>query len=426
MKPDLPPLADLDDDSALFASLNPKPRLLMGPGPINVDPRVLQAMSTQLQGQFDPQFRAYMKQTMALYRRLLLTENRWTFIIDGTARSAIEAVMVSVVEPGDRVLVLSFGRFGQLKAEIARRCGADLRVIDTEWGTVFTPERVEAELKAFSPKLVAVCQGDTSTTMAQPLDEIGKLCRRYGAMLQVDATATVGGMPLPVDEWQIDAVTGGLQKCLAGPSGAAPVTISDAMARAIYRRRHIEEGLRTKDYVPGEGMMVPSNYFDLAMVMDYWSDLALNHHTESTTMLYCARECARIFLQEGHPSVFRRHALASQAVVAGVKAMGLKVFGDLAHKMPNVTGIWIPEGVNGDRARGAMLEDFNIEIGTSFGPLHGRIWRIGAMGYNARKDAVLVTLGALEAVLAAEGFRLPRGAGVDAAREIYKQAGAQA
>jgi (S)-ureidoglycine-glyoxylate aminotransferase len=424
MKPELPPLAGLDDESALFADLNPRPRLLMGPGPINVDPRVLQAMSTQLQGQFDPQFRGYMRQTMALYRRLFVTDNRWTFIIDGTARSAIEAVMVSAVEPGDRVLVLSFGRFGQLKAEIARRCGAELRVVETEWGTVFTPEQVERELKAFSPKLVAVCQGDTSTTMAQPLDEIGKLCRRHGAMLQVDATATVGGMPLPVDEWQIDAVTGGLQKCLAGPSGAAPVTISDAMARAIYRRRHIEEGLRPKDYAPGEGRMVPSNYFDLAMVIDYWSDLALNHHTESTTMLYCARECARIFLQEGHPSVFRRHALASQAVVAGVQAMGLRVFGDLAHKMPNVTGIWIPEGVNGDRARGALLEDFNIEIGTSFGPLHGRIWRIGAMGYNARADAVLATLGALEAALAAEGVKVPRGAGVDAALAVYRDSAA--
>jgi (S)-ureidoglycine-glyoxylate aminotransferase len=424
MTPDLPPLAGLDDEAVLFADLNPRPRLLMGPGPINVDPRVLRAMSTQLQGQFDPQFRDYMKQTMALYRRLFRTDNRWTLLIDGTARSAIEAVMVSAVEPGDRVLVLSFGRFGQLKAEIARRCGADLRVVETEWGTVFSSERVEDELKAFSPKVVAVCQGDTSTTMAQPLDEIGRLCRRHGAFLQVDATATVGGMPLPVDEWQIDAVTGGLQKCLAGPSGSAPITFSDAFAKAIYRRRHIEEGLRTRDYVPGEGPMVPSNYFDLAMVMDYWSDLALNHHTESTTMLYCARECARIFLQEGHEAVYRRHALASRAVVAGVQAMGLKVFGDLAHKMPNVTGVWIPEGVNGDRARGALLEDFNIEIGTSFGPLHGRIWRIGAMGYNARKDAVLVTLGALETVLAAEGFRLPRGAAVDAARQVYREAGA--
>jgi (S)-ureidoglycine---glyoxylate transaminase len=320
------------------------------------------------------------------------------------------------------VLVLSFGRFGQLTAEIARRCGADLKVVEIEWGTVFTPERVEAELKAFSPKLVAVCQGDTSTTMAQPLDEIGRLCRRYGAMLQVDATATVGGMPLPVDEWQIDAVTGGLQKCLAGPSGSSPVTVSDAMAKVIYRRRHIEEGLRTRDYVPGEGRMVSSNYFDVAMVMDYWSDLALNHHTESTTMLYCARECARIFLLEGHESVYRRHATASRAVVAGVQAMGLRVFGDQAHKMPNVTGIWIPEGVNGDRVRGALLSDFNIEIGTSFGPLHGRVWRIGAMGYNARQDAVLTTLAGLETVLAAEGFGLPRGAGVDAAREVYRQA----
>ena len=141
-------------------------------------------------------------------------------------------------------------------------------------------------------------------------------------------------------------------------------------------------------------------------------------------MLYCARECARIFLQEGHESVYRRHAMASRAVVAGVEAMGLKVFGDPVHKMPNVTGIHIPEGVDGDRARGAMLEDFNVEIGTSFGRLHGRIWRIGAMGYNARQDAVLITLGALEAVLAAEGFRLPRGAGVDAARAVYREAGA--
>lgn len=422
MKIELPQSTGLADEASIFEDLNPRPRLLMGPGPINADPRVLRAMSTQLQGQFDPQFRDYMRQTMALYRRLFRTDNRWTFVIDGTARSAIEAVMVSVVEPGDRVLVLSFGRFGQLKAEIARRCGADLRVLEAEWGTVFTPEQVEAALREFSPKLVAVCQGDTSTTMAQPLEELGKLCRRYGAFLQVDATATIGGMPLPVDEWQIDCVTGGLQKCLAGPSGSAPVTISDAMAAAIYRRRHIEEGLRPRDYVPGEGRIVASNYFDLAMVMDYWSDLALNHHTEATTMLYCARECARIFLLEGHEVVYRRHALASRAVVAGVEAMGLRVFGDRAHRMPNVTGVWIPEAVNGDRARGAMLEDFNVEIGTSFGPLHGKIWRIGAMGYNARKDAVLITLGALETVLAAEGYRLARGAGVDAARAVYRAA----
>jgi (S)-ureidoglycine-glyoxylate aminotransferase len=262
--------------------------------------------------------------------------------------------------------------------------------------------------------------------MAQPLAEIGALCRRHDALLQVDATATIGGMRLPVDAWQVDCVTGGLQKCLAGPSGSGPITLSDRMAEAVYRRRHIEEGLRTRDYVAGAGPAIASNYFDVAMLMDYWSDLGLNHHTEATSMLYSARECARIFLAEGHERAFRRHALAGAALVAGIDAMGLAVFGDRANKMPNVTGVHIPDGVAGDRVRAAMLTDFNIEIGTSFGPLHGKIWRIGTMGVNARKDAVLTTLGALEAVLAGEGCKLPRGAAVDAARSDYHDADAGA
>ena len=420
MTASLPPSVSLDNPDDMFEEINPLPRLLMGPGPINADPRVLRAMGSQLLGQFDPQFRKYMKETMALYRRVFETNNAWTFVIDGTARSAIETAMVSLVEPGERVLVASFGRFGQLKSEIARRVGAEVKVIDAEWGTVFSMEQLEAAIREFRPALVATCQGDTSTTMAQPLDGLGEICHRYGALLQVDATATLGGMPLPVDAWQIDCVTGGLQKCLAGPSGCGPITLSDRAAEKIYRRRHIEEGLQTKDYVPGTGRMIPSNYFDLAMVMDYWSDLGLNHHTEATTMLYGARECARILVTEGLEKAFARHALASRAVVAGVEAMGLKVFGDKKHKMPNVTGIYIPEGVNGDRARASMLNDFGIEIGTSFGPLHGRVWRIGAMGYNARKDTVLLTLGALETVLAGEGFKLKRGAGVDAALAAYR------
>ena len=391
----------------------------MGPGPINADPRVLRVMSASLLGQFDPQFRQYMRDTMALYRQVFETANEWTFVIDGTARAAIEAVMVSAIEPGERVLVASFGRFGQLLTEIARRAGADVRVIETAWGTVLAPEALEAALKTHSPRLVALCQGDTSTTMLQPLADFGALCRRYGAFLQVDATATFGGTPLPVDAWQIDAATAGLQKCMAGPSGSGPATLSDALARVIYRRRHIEEGLRPKDYVAGAGARIHTNYFDLAMVMDYWSEQGLNHHTEATTMLYAARECARILMQEGLAAAFARHRLASAALVAGIDALGLKLFGDRAHKMPNVTGIEIPAGVNADRVRGALLNDFNIEIGTSFGQLHGKVWRIGTMGYNARKDAVLVTLAALETVLAAEGFKLPRGAGVDAARAVY-------
>ena len=157
------------------------------------------------------------------------------------------------------------------------------------------------------------------------------------------------------------------------------------------------------------------------MIMDYWSDKALNHHTEATTMLYAARECARILLQESLPKAFARHALASRATSEGLKAMGLKLFGDQAHKMANVTGVFIPQGVDGEKVRRALLKDFNIEIGTSFGPLHGRIWRIGTMGYNARSDAVLNTVSALEAVLAAEHFKVPRGAAIDAALAVYRK-----
>jgi (S)-ureidoglycine---glyoxylate transaminase len=404
----------------MLEDINPAPRLLMGPGPINADPRVLRAMSAQLLGQFDPQFRDYMKEVSELYRGVFQTKNRWTLLVDGTARSAIEAALASLIEPGERVLVPIFGRFGHLKVEIARRYGAEVIPVETRWGSVFADEALEKEIKRHKPKIVAISHGDTSTTMAQPLQELGRLCRAHEALLYVDATATLGGMDLPVDAWQLDVVSAGLQKCLAGPSGSAPLTLNERAERLILRRRHTEQGLRTPNDKEGEGPVIRSNYFDLAMIMDYWSDKALNHHTEATTMLYAARECARILLKEGLENAFARHALASRALTEGLKAMGLKLFGDPAHKMANVTGVTIPEGVDGEKVRRALLQDFNIEIGTSFGPLHGRIWRIGTMGYNARADAVLATLGALDAVLAAERFRLPRGAGVDAALAAYR------
>jgi (S)-ureidoglycine---glyoxylate transaminase len=405
----------------VMRDLNPAPRLLMGPGPINADPRVLRAMSAQLLGQFDPQFRDYMKEVSELYRGVFQTRNRWTLLIDGTARSAIEAALASLIEPGERVLVPVFGRFGHLKVEIAKRFGAEVIPIEVEWGTVFRPEQLEAAIKKHKPKIVAVSHGDTSSTMAQPLAELGKLCRAQDALLYVDATATLGGMDLPTDAWQLDVVSAGLQKCLAGPSGSAPLTLNDRAGERIVRRRHIEEGLKKKDEKDGEGPIIRTNYFDLAMIMDYWSDKALNHHTEATTMLYAARECGRILLQEGLQKAFARHAAASAAMTEGLKAMGLKLFGDQSHKMANVTGVHIPQGVDGEKVRRALLTDFNIEIGTSFGPLHGRIWRIGTMGYNARPDAVLNTLGALEAVISQEKYKIPRGAAVDAALAVYRK-----
>jgi (S)-ureidoglycine---glyoxylate transaminase len=408
-------------NNGVMSDLNPAPRLLMGPGPINADPRVLRAMSAQLLGQFDPQFRDYMKEVSELYRGVFQTGNRWTLLVDGTARAAIEAALASLIEPGDRVLVPVFGRFGHLKVEIARRFGAEVLALEREWGTVFPAEELEAAIRKQKPKIVAISHGDTSTTMAQPLRELGKLCRAHDALLYVDATATLGGMDLPTEAWQLDVVSAGLQKCLGGPSGSAPLTLNERAEKVIVRRKHTEEGLKKKDEKDGEGPIIRSNYFDLAMIMDYWSDKALNHHTEATTMLYAARECGRILLQEGLQKAFARHAYASAALVAGLEAMGLKLFGDQAHKMPNVTGVYIPQGIDGEKVRRALLTDFNIEIGTSFGPLHGRIWRIGTMGYNARPDTVFQTLAALDALLSQEKHRFPRGAAVDAALAVYRR-----
>lgn len=404
----------------MIEPVNPPERLLMGPGPINADPRVLRVMSLPLLGQFDPVFREYMKQASELYRGVFQTRNRWTLLVDGTARAAIEAALVSLIEPGDRVLVPVFGRFGHLEVEIAKRCGAQVTPLETEWGTVFSPDSLEKAIKQSRPRIVAVSHGDTSTTMAQPLAELGKLCRSYDALLYVDATATLGGMDLPTDAWQLDVVSAGLQKCLGGPPGSAPLTLNERAEKRIVRRRHIEEGLREKGQAQGEGEIIRSNYFDLAMVMDYWSDKALNHHTEATTMLYAAHECARILLEEGLQAAFARHARASRALVAGLRAMGLELFGDPQHKMPTVTGVLIPQGVDGEAVRRALLEQFGIEIGTSFGPLRGRVWRIGTMGYNARADAVERTLRGLEAVLAQQKHKLARGAAVDAALSVYR------
>lgn len=401
--------------------INPPPRLLMGPGPINADPRVLRAMAAQLIGQYDPVMTAYMNDTMSLYRDVFRTRNEATLLIDGTSRAGIEAVLVSLIEPGDRVLVPVFGRFGHLLREIAERCGAEVHTIEKRWGEVFTAEEIEAALATVRPRLLALVQGDTSTTMCQPLEEIGALCRRFDALFYADATASLGGNPLEADAWGLDAVTAGLQKCLAGPSGSAPTTLSPRAVERIRARAHVEAGLRSDpDQASETSRRIRSNYFDLAMILDYWGELRLNHHTEATSMLYAARECARLLVEEGVANAIARHRRHGEAMLAGVEALGLRVFGDRRHKMNNVVGVEIPAGVDGEALRRALIEDYGIEIGTSFGPLHGRIWRIGTMGYNARRDAVMTTLAALEQVLRQAGVSLTPGSGVDAARERYQ------
>ncbi len=331
-----------DLDRSGDGQISPPPRLLMGPGPITVDPRVLHAMATQLVGQFDPFMTATMNEVMSLYRGVFETDNEQTFVVDGTSRAGIEAALVSLLEPGDRALVPVFGRFGHLLSEIASRCGAEVHTIEVPWGEVFDPEQVAGAVRAVRPKVLAVVQGDTSTTMCQPLADLGEICREHDVLFYCDATASLGGNEFRTDAWGLDVATAGLQKCLGGPSGSAPITISPRAVEVIEARRHVEAGIREQSDV-ARGRPIASNYFDLAMVMDYWGPRRLNHHTEAASMLYAARECARLLLAEGVDAAVERHALHGAAMLDGVRGLGLGVFGDVKHKMHNVVAVEIPE-----------------------------------------------------------------------------------
>lgn len=390
----------------------------MGPGPVNADPRVLRAMSASLIGQYDPAMTEYMNEVMDLYRGVFDTQHEATLLVDGTSRAGIEAALVSLVEPGDKVLVPIFGRFGYLLKEIAERAGAEVVIREKPWGEVFSLEELDEALAAEKPQVLALVQGDTSTTMNQPLHGVGELCAQHGALFYTDVTASLAGNSFHTDEWGVDVATAGLQKCLGGPSGTAPITLSDQAVEVIRSRRHVEAGI--DDGSKPQGQRIGSNYFDLAMILDYWGPQRLNHHTEATSMLYGARECARLLLAEGMDRVINRHRLHGQAMAAGLEGLGLTLFGDQSHRMNNVVAVHIPDGVDGDAVRSGLLQDYGIEIGTSFGPLHGVVWRIGTMGYNARKDAVMMTLAAVEQVLRAAGADIRAGGGAAAAAEIYQ------
>jgi len=404
----------------LYKDLSPTARTIMTPGPVEVDPRVLRAMSYPILGQFDPEFTALMNETMEMLRALFMTDNHWAFPVDGTSRSGIEAVLVSLIEPGDKVLVPIYGRFGHLLTEISRRCGAEVVNLEKEWGYVFDPEEIVSAIRGHRPKLVAIVHGETSTGRMQPLDGIGDACRELDALLVVDAVATIGGTEVATDRWKLDAVIGGTQKCISVPSGMAPITYNARAEAKIQKRKKIEQGLLAGDaeYDP---LLRPiqSNYFDLGMLQDYWSAARLNHHTEATTMLYALREGLRILLEEGLEERFARHRRHEAALIAGIQAMGLDIYGDPACKMPMVTCVSIPEGIDGESVRGMLLDAFGVEIASSFGALRGKIWRIGTMGYSCNQRNVLLTLGALEAVLLRHGGKLPAGAAVQAAMDVY-------
>jgi (S)-ureidoglycine-glyoxylate aminotransferase len=406
-----------------YKDLSPSPRTIMTPGPVEVDPRVLRAMSASILGQFDPEFTTLMNEVMSMLRSVFQTNNQWAFPIDGSSRSGIEAALVSLIEPGDKVLVPIYGRFGHLLTEIAKRCGAEVITLEKEWGTVFRPEEIIHAIETNSPHIVAIVHGETSTGRLQPLEGIGRVCRLHGALLVVDAVATIGGMNIAVDDWQLDVVIGGTQKCLSIPAGMSPITYNDRAEAKIQRRKKIERGLLLADSEHDPDLRpILSNYLDLSQIQDYWGPARLNHHTEATSMLYALHEGLRLVLEEGLEPRFARHLRHEAALVAGLTAMGLQLYGDPNCKMSVVTCVYIPEGIDGESVRSTLLYMFGIEIASSFGALKGVIWRIGTMGYSCSQRNVLHLLGAFEAVLQRHGAPIKLGAALQAAMDSYESA----
>jgi (S)-ureidoglycine-glyoxylate aminotransferase len=372
------------------------------------DPRVLRAMATPLLGQFDPEFTAIMDEVMELSRLAFQTGNPGTFPVSGTGRAGLEAAMASLIEPGDRVVVGECGRFGLLLIDIAERCGAKVVPVRAEWGRIVEPDAIGRALAGGQAKLVALVHGETSTGVLQPLEEIARLARAHDALLVVDAVLTLGGCEVASDGWGVDVVVAATQKCLSCPSGLAPLTYNDR-AEAVLRARRAK---------------VQSNYLDLTQLASYWSPARLNHHTAPTAMVYGLREALRALAAGGLQASFDRHRRHGDALRAGLAALGLALFGPEppAHRAPMITPVGVPDGVDEARVRRRLLRDFGLEIGAAFGPLQGKIWRIGTMGYSARRENVLTCLAALEAVLRREGWRAAPGAGVEAALAHYAAA----
>jgi len=389
--------------------LNPPSRILMGPGPSNVPPRVQSAMTAPLLGYFDPYFFKVMDSTMSLLKTVFQTKNKLTFPISGTGMSGMEAGICNFLEPGDVAVIGVSGFFGDRIVEIASRCGAKVVKAAAEWGKPIEPSAIESALKSEKKvKLMAVVHAETSTGVLQPLGEISKLAKQYGALFLVDTVTSLGGHEVAVDEWGIDISYSASQKGLSCPPGLAPFTCTDAALAAVQSRK-------TK---------VSSWYLDLSLLSSYWSEGAtarVYHHTAPALMVYAFHEALAIIAEEGLPARFQRHLRNGTALQAGLEAMGLTLLAQKGYRLATLTSVRIPEGVNDAKIRQRLLNEFNIEIGGGLGTLKGQLWRIGLMGHSSTEQNVLLFLYALEKLLAEEGYRVEGGVGVGAAVKALRK-----
>lgn len=385
--------------------LTPSPRLLLGPGPSDAHPRVLTAMTTPLLGHLDPQFLAIMTETQDMLRQVYRTKNPLTFPVSATGMAGMEACVVNLIEPGDKMTVCRAGFFSQRMVDVAGRAGATVTVLEKPWGQVFDPQEIKTAIAKNKPKVLGIVHAETSTGACQPLDEIGKICREHDVLLLADCVTSLGCIPVELDAWGIDAAFSCSQKGLGCPPGLSPISFSEQAVTALKNRK-------TK---------VQSWYLDLSIVQSYWGSDRAYHHTAPITSIYALREGLRIVHEEGLETRYERHRKNHRSLKAGLEALGLVYIADPAVQLPQLNAVKIPPGVDDVACRKTLLNEFGIEIGGGLGEFKGKAWRIGLMGYNARPGAVVQVLSALGHVLRKSGIAIEPGVGVSAAERVYAE-----
>ena len=387
--------------------LNPPNRLMLTPGPSSVDPRVYRAMATPIVGHLDPWFKGCMDETQILLRQVFQTENRVTMPLSASGSGGIEASVLNALEEGDEGIVAVNGTFSERMYEIATRTAAKVTKVEAPYGVPVDAEDVRRAGKGRKIKMIGLAHGETSSGVVTGLDAYRKVADELGALLVVDTVASLAAVPLHVDRQRIDICFSGSQKAISAPPGMSPITVSPAAEEAFRKRK----------------TRVQSWYFDLTTAMNYWGKERLYHHTPPISLIFALREAMRIVMEEGLEARWERHRRNQLALIAGVEAMGLGLLvKNPADRLPSVTAVLIPSGIEDAKVRNQLLDEFNIEIAGGFGPVKGKIWRVGLMGHCSQKTNVLLFLSALEKVLREQGCRVPAGAGVAAAIESYSNA----